>query len=258
MCPNRCGARFERNVLEDHLKECGLQMLQCKYKYAGCKDEFTRYDQQEHMEQNIQKHQALIEAANQEEQQRTLEKKLEQSYEQQATLKKKLEEQKQEIKRLEAQQNTFPYYITVPNFQENKALSSRIDGPKEYTHSGGYRYQISIRPNGSRKGYGTHVSVKVYPLAGDYDTRLKYPAKFTITLELLNQHRDQDHYTKEIHCEVKDKGGMYRAYNLDNTGIGHERKFIPHAALGWNADKQTQYLKNNCLKFRVSKLVVDN
>ena len=59
-----------------------------------------------------------------------------------------------------------------------------------------------------RLTYGTRVSVKVYAIASEYDTRLKFPARFT--LELLNQHRDQDHYTNKMYCEVNDDGGHAR------------------------------------------------
>ena len=64
MCPNRCGASFERDDLEYHLSICGLQKIQCEYSYAGCEAEFPRDQEKEHMEQNTQKHLALVAAAS--------------------------------------------------------------------------------------------------------------------------------------------------------------------------------------------------
>ena len=61
VCPNKCGASFERDVLEDHMKMCGLQKLQCEFSYAGCGAEFIRNHQKEHI--NTQKHLALVAAA---------------------------------------------------------------------------------------------------------------------------------------------------------------------------------------------------
>ena len=150
------------------------------------------------------------------------------------------------------------YNITILNFHENKVKNARIDSPRMYTHRKGYRYQITIRPNGLRNtsGFGTHVSVKVISLTGDYDSTLKFPTRFTITLELLNQHRDQDHYAKDIHCVVKDMGGFAKKVHADHTSIGCDREFISHYDLGWDADKQTLFIKNNCIKFRVTKLVL--
>ena len=98
VCPNRCGASFERDVLEDHIKMCGLQKVQCEFSYAGCEAEFIRDHQQEHMEQNTQKHLALVAAATlriSKEQQQTFEQMLQ---EQQQAFDRKLEDKDSEIK----------------------------------------------------------------------------------------------------------------------------------------------------------------
>ena len=53
-CCAECGASFEHN---------DSQMIQCEFSYAGCEAEFSRDHQKEHMEQNTQKHLALVAAA---------------------------------------------------------------------------------------------------------------------------------------------------------------------------------------------------
>ena len=93
MCPNRCGASFERDVLEDHLKMCGLQKLQCEFSYAGCAAEFIRDHQKEHMHQNTQKHLASMAAATLRISQ-TFEQNLQQ---QQKAFEQKLQEQQREF-----------------------------------------------------------------------------------------------------------------------------------------------------------------
>ena len=83
---------------------------------------------------------------------------------------------------------------------------------------------------------------------GDHDIVLKFPVKFTITLQLLNQHRDQDHYTIDI---------QYEKETRESTSIlSYDWTFISHADLKWNRDKQTQYLKDDCLKFRITKIAL--
>ena len=47
--------------------------------------------------------------------------------------------------------------------------------------------------------------------------------------------------------------GRFRAVN----GWGYS-KFIAHSALGYNSSKNTEYLRNDCLKFRVTKIKVKN
>ena len=297
VCPNRCGASFERDVLEDHMKMCGLQKVQCEFSYTGCGAEFIRDDQKEHMEQNTQKHLALVAATTlrisqtfeqklQEQQrafdqkfeekdkhirmmleeQKVFEKKLEEQqkefHKQQRMLEEKLEEKDHQIKMLREQQNRLhikvgilPYHIILTKFQDKKAKNLAFRSPSVYTRFTGYKFELSLRPNGPLShtvGHGTHVAVFVYSVKGDHDDILKFPARFTITLELLNQHRDQDHHRRHIQCEVTRE----RIGNKHNSCIGSDSIFILHLFLEWDACKQTQYLKNDCLKFRITEIVV--
>ena len=317
-CPNRCGATFERDDLVDHMKMCHLEEVQCVFSGAGCQAKFKRENEDEHMDQNTQKHLALMPAATLktsqdferklQEQQEVFEKKLVEKDEQ---VKQKLEKQSQEFQeQLGGQQKEFqqqlqqrddqirkvqadgkekeerikmiqlrneelqqlvernfqqmlpmvnkmqsyadkcipPHDITFSDYQQVKARKGDIDSPPMYTHPGGYKFKLRLFPNGL-VSTGTHMSVRVYSVKCNHDAELKFPVKFTITLQLLNQHRDQDHYTRDIQCEIKSRED--RMFD-----IGSDWRFIPHADLEWNRDKQTQYLKNDCLKFRITKIVV--
>ena len=266
-CCAECGASFERN---------DSQMIQCEFSYAGCEAEFSRDHQKEHMEQNTQKHLALVAAAtlriSQEQQQtfehklqelqRAFEKKLgeqqEDFHKQQRMLEEKLEEKDHQIKILEEQQNRSqieiripPYYITLSNFRDIKARGSNFRSQLMYTHTTRHKFYLVLEPNGPEmgEGHGTYIAVVVYSVKGDYEDEFNLPARFTITLELLNQHRDQDHYKRDIECEVTRE-------SIYPSSIGHDYKFIPHVDLEWNAYEQTQYLKNDCLKFRITEIVV--
>ena len=416
-CPNRCGATFERDDLEDHMKMCRLEEVQCVFNNAGCQAKFIRENEDEHMDHNTQKHLALMPAATLrisqdfeqklQEQQEVFEKKFEQKdkqikhveqklQEQQEVFEKKLEqkdeehkqrmqqlggqlkefqeqkdeqmklqeekfesklqeqkvvdqkleelslwqenmkkkyEQKQkenevrmqqlgeqlqpvdeqvkqveqklqeqreiveqkldkqsrefqeqlgeqqkefqetlkvkveQIKKLEdqlqtngqvieQQQQTIrqicsgefgvpPHDITLSNYRQEKARGDCIDSPPMYTHPGGYKFKLLLWPN---SGTGTHVSVYVHSLRSDHNATLKFPAKFIITLQLLNQHRDQDHHMRDIQCEIKTSEKI-------GIRVGTGWKFIPHTHLEWNRAKQTQYLKDDCLRFRITKIV---
>ena len=139
------------------------------------------------------------------------------------------------------------------NYQEVKARNHNIDSSPMYTHPGGYKFNLTLWLNGPMfsDGAGTHVSVLVYSLKSDHDAELKFPAKFTVTLQLLNQHRNQDHHTRDIQCEVTREwigSGIF--------SIGSNWTFILNADLEWNCDKQTQYLKDDCLKIRITKIIV--
>ena len=305
-CPNRCGATFERDDLEDHMKMCRLEEVQYVFDNAGCPAKFIRENEDEHMDQNTQKHLALMPAATLrisqdfeqklqeqqevfgqklqeqqemfgqklQEQQEVFGQKLQEQQEvfgqklqeQQEVFEKKLEQKDEQIRQVEhkleetIEQKMYklqlaayhPLSFTIYNFQHEKAKKRFIESPPVYSESNGYKFMLGVFLNGEYTGgRGTHVSVWVYSCKSDHDAELKLPARFTIIVQLLNQHRDQDHHTRDIQCEVtREKIGKGNGYS-----IGRNWTFIPQADLEWNRDKQTQYLKDDCLKFRITKIV---
>ena len=59
-CPNRCGVTCERADLEDHMKICNKEELECCFSHAGCQGRFLREDEERHMEENTKKHLSLM------------------------------------------------------------------------------------------------------------------------------------------------------------------------------------------------------
>ena len=281
-CPNSCGCEaIERQNLEDHKNECPLQRIHCEFRQVSCDAEFVRDHQIKHMEQNTQKHLALVAAATL--RIRNLEQKLQeqlQNFEQMLTEKDEqmkkmvdLEEQQMEFKEkldahtvdiqqfeqkferqeeqikmlhhdLKAKLGLVPLDITVPNYEEDKQQGKVINIEPLGTHPGGYKYRLSIFLGEAHFGKDNYISVKIYSIT------IKAGFKMWITLQLLNQHRDQNHHTKHIECSVTRN---WTAGDMRNS-IGEDSKFIAHADLNWNENKQTQFLKNNCLKFRIVEI----
>ena len=64
-CPNRCDiGAVERNMLEDHLNMCSLQVVECDFSYAGCNKKLQRQDMEKHVEESTREHLALMAAAS--------------------------------------------------------------------------------------------------------------------------------------------------------------------------------------------------
>ena len=107
-CPNRCGATFERDFLEDHMKMCRLEEVECQLRCVGCCGRFLREDQEEHARQNSQKHLALTASLAMETKEQLQQKLLELDQihkEVEEKLRKKIEEQsKEHKKKLEEQE----------------------------------------------------------------------------------------------------------------------------------------------------------
>ena len=108
-------------------------------------------------------------------------------------------------------------------------------------HPKGYVYHLTLHPNETEGRAGPQLSFKIALPYSKAHIPLEHkdhrPSSLTITIELVNQHRDQDHITRVMTYE-----SSYFAK--------HDTRVISLADLEC---KLTQYLKNNCLTFRVKQ-----
>ena len=310
-CPNRCGiGAVKRNLLEDHLNTCPLQVVECDFSYAGCHKKLQRQDMEKHVEESTQEHLALMAAASVrmswefeqklKEQRDEFQKKLQgQRDEFQGYLEQKeretAEQLKQKDREIKAVEERLQQSVRQ-NDRQLRAVNIKITDTQEkttqierkvcdcenynfplvklkledrdvqrqflFTHSGGYKFCFVVSKR------GTHVSVKLEAHSGPSDDSLRWPAKCTITLQLLNQHRDQDHVTvtKELEWEqpwleewpipaLGHRKASGKVRRLDRpVSILISDKFITCDDLCWNAERQTQYIKDDHLHFKVIQI----
>ena len=93
-------------------------------------------------------------------------------------------------------------------------------------------------------GAGTHVSVHVCLMRGEHDDQLKWPFQGVIVIQLLNQKKDQEHIVEIIN---------FITARVTSSGKGIALGFtqcISHARVE-STTRTTQYLHNDCLKWRV-------
>ena len=96
---------------------------------------------------------------------------------------------------------------------------------------------------------GTHLSINVVSLKGDFDAILTFPTAFIVTVQILNTNADTGHFTREIECHYSN-----RETNSIHE-IGSEFEFILLKKLYWNEERQTLYLKNEKIRFRVTRIL---
>ena len=58
-CPNECGASPKLELLDDHVEKCPLQVIDCPFEYAGCKESLLRKDMPDHITQSLALHMSL-------------------------------------------------------------------------------------------------------------------------------------------------------------------------------------------------------
>ena len=155
-----------------------------------------------------------------------------------------------------------PVFVTPPDivmtdFEEHKKADDAWYSPPFYSHIGGYKMCLRINANGCGDAKGTHVSVYVHLMRGEYDDQLKWPFRGDITIQVLNERRDGGHreltlipFDDRADDEV---AGRVAGQERTTSGWGYS-KFIAHNKL---STKDKEYLKNDCLKFRISNITVN-
>ena len=112
--------------------------------------------------------------------------------------------------------HTPPYNFEMKDYQLIKSRQTYYESPALYTHPGGYKFKVLVYPKYGQQHQFLTILVRL--LKGTYDDMLRFPTKFTFTLELLNQNRDEDHHTRDIECEATSEK-LGASLSLDFLGL---------------------------------------
>ena len=210
----------EATVLTIHRRDCPFEEVPCKYARIGCNSRFPRREREEH-ESNAEHHrQMAVDTVSE--------------------LKSKLSEQQNLV-------------FMLRNFEQHRASDKSANCIPFYTSPGGYRMRVTMYANGLQPYEGTHISVYAYLLRGVNDDHLSWPLTRRVTVELLNQLEDANHHIDHVEFPVD---GEYWKRIYDDKSYACSGycswRYIPHSALGYDAARNCQYLKDDCLCFRVS------
>ena len=138
--------------------------------------------------------------------------------------------------------------FTMDNFDKHKRDKDTWYSPHFYTHRNGYKMCLRVDANGSVSGQGTHLSVYVCLMRGEFDDQLKWPFQGDITIQLVNQKKDRDHVIKMFYSSsAGERCERVTTKERINNGWGIGQ-FLPHDKL------QPKYLKRNCIKFCIKKI----
>ena len=179
-CPNKCGSNeIKRKDVVDHRSQCPQEPVRCPFAEAGCNVAVHRHQVEDHMSSNLQRHLLMVMKDN-------MKMKTELDH-----MKIELHESKLKLFETEAKLSTALDYIAWSNKLQKRGDFVRFQMPNfsEYRRSGkvwhsppfyyreGYKMCLAVYANGVGKGAGTHVSVVVLHLKGEYDDQLKWPMK---------------------------------------------------------------------------------
>ena len=284
-CPNGCGLSLKQCDLENHIEnDCKCNHpdpIPCEFEFAGCMEQIPPDRLQEHLESNMQSHlslmassyitlrERLIQQQNHlDENDKFIERLLQEKKEMQAQFQKEVQdirelrsefdklktrqdENRQSIEVLQAYSSIIPLTFVLDDYENRRTQGDMgWSSPLFYTHDQGYRMCLWVDIGGNGPGKGIYMSVFISLTKGEYDSKLKWPFRGSIYVQLLNLRDDESHHTEVIKYHdstpnasagrVKEDGRMSKPW-----GKG---KFMRHDDL-----KIRGFVKNNSLKFRVFK-----
>ena len=104
--------------------------------------------------------------------------------------------------------------------------------------------------NGDGSGRGTHLSLYVFLLKGEYDDQLQWPFNANITVQLLNWSGDNSHEEKTINHHTAPL--EYRTRVTEGVkapgGLGND--FISHSVLE-SVTSDVQFITDNKICFKI-------
>ena len=150
-----------------------------------------------------------------------------------------------------------PTERTMTCFEQHKISPHYWLSPPFYTHPQGYKMCFRVDANGVY-GYRAHVSVSASLMRGEFDDHLQWPFRGHVTIAMLNQLEDNNHTIHTIpYTDTTDNqitaGGRVTEGELSPRALGSPN-FIAHTELNYSPTKNCQYLKYDCLRFRIVKV----
>ena len=260
-CPNGCEVgSVERRHLEQHRRECPLEPVACEMREFGCSAVVPRKDLATHMRESELQHltamavlnlrltrQLQQDAAEKDEKIAQLQMEVNKQNEEisklvvksDAGMKKELADLKQGVEKLSTTAQHIALHaaaglceltkvFTFNNYTEGKKKSLRMLSDAFYTHECGYKLKLRIKYYSKPDN---DIGVSICWEKGEYDDQLPWPVKVKIHLELLNQAWDHHHVERRESWQWSKEDRQYP--DLERRGFG------------------VQYMRNNCLKFRL-------
>ena len=150
---------------------------------------------------------------------------------------------------VEMRRDIVPVTIKLTRFSMLMEEGTNWHSRPFYTGIGGYKMCLSVYANGK----DSHVSVFICLLRGEFDSHLKWPFRGIITIQLLNQLDDMQHHTEiSRYTDTTPDANAARVTDGERSRGWGTIKFLPHSELGLSVAYNCQYLKDDCLIFRIT------
>ena len=142
--------------------------------------------------------------------------------------------------------------FTVTNISK-RSRDNMFLGPAFHSHDGGYKLRLNVVRSPDKEYIGLYATL----LRGQHDDNLVWPFQASIVVELVNWRKDANHHSHTIsfneHTSIKCKSQVTEGEQASGWGA---HKFISYSSLDYNSNTNTEYLQDDCLRFRVKNFIV--
>ena len=132
-------------------------------------------------------------------------------------------------------QSHYSYTWKINDFSKQLQLAKQQDrviimySEPFYTHKYGYKLKLGILPNGYGDGMGSHISLYIFIMRGEYDAILTWPFNWKFKFTLLDQkpvHSMCKKISEDINPDTSGES-FQRPTTDENFGYGYP-KFVSH------------------------------
>ncbi len=178
-CPNdECTEAIQPKDMHEHVESCQYTVIPCKYEIVGCGVKMKRRDLPAHEDDNKLHLRMAMDATIQ--------------------LKKDVVDLKGALQCALIAQKGYAGTFKLTDFMERRNNNMIFFSQPFYTHPRGYHMLLKVFANGAHACKGTHVTVSIPLVKGNYDAELHWPIDFDVTFTLLNQLADNNHHSERL------------------------------------------------------------
>lgn len=135
-----------------------------------------------------------------------------------------------------------PIEFNIRNFDSLKSHQLEWRSPPFYTHQGGFKMCLGVSPYGILKGFGTHISLRLYKMLDSNSDGLPWDVRIRLRVHVLNQ--TMGTWEREyVHEGVRSKP------EEACVGSSAEYNYIRHTEL-------RHYVVNSLMRIRVTSLEI--
>ncbi|XP_059399649.1 TNF receptor-associated factor 5-like [Carassius carassius] len=135
----------------------------------------------------------------------------------------------------------------VRDYCHRKEAGTPLNSTPFYTSRSGYKLSVRAYLGGDNSGRGTHLSLYITIMRGDFDSLLPWPFRQNITLTLLDQSGSKNHMSNTFTPDTS-SDSFHRPTSDANVATGFPR-FISHGDL--EAPRNAVYVRDDTLFIKV-------